>query len=137
MFCFSHLELYLFLKILFIWERKRAHKSGWKVGRWGEEAGSPLIGAPHKGSIPWSWNHELSQRQVLNWLRHPGAPTFRTLIHLGLLYLSVLHWLVIPPPSYIKVLAMHGSLSNSLVVTLVICVFLHQHCTILAAFATL
>lgn len=50
---------------------------------------------------------------MFNQLSHSGAPTFRTLIHLGLFYLSTLHWFIILPPSCIKVLTMHWSLSLS------------------------
>ena len=28
------------------------------------------------GSFPGPWDHNLSQRQMLNWLSHPGAPTY-------------------------------------------------------------
>ena len=32
------------------------------------------------GSIPGPWDHDLSQRQMLNQLNHPGAPTLLVLI---------------------------------------------------------
>ena len=40
------------------------------------EAGSSLSGKPsgNVGSIGGLWNHDLSQRQMLTQLSHPGAP---------------------------------------------------------------
>ena len=31
-------------------------------------------GSPTQGWIPGGWYHDLSQRQTLNWLSHPGTP---------------------------------------------------------------
>ena len=48
---------------------------GW--GGWAEgegEADSPLSRELMRGLIPGSWDHDLSQRQMLNHLSHPGAP---------------------------------------------------------------
>ena len=54
-------------------ERERDHKQGGGVDR---EAGSPLNKEPdvRQDSIPGPWDHDLSRRQMLNRLSHPGAP---------------------------------------------------------------
>ena len=47
------------------------------VGGWAEgegEADSPLSRELMRGLIPGPWDHDLSQRQMLNHLSHPGAP---------------------------------------------------------------
>ena len=41
-----------------------------------EEASFLLSGEPVWGSIPGPWDHDLSQRQKLNWLSHPGTLKF-------------------------------------------------------------
>ena len=30
--------------------------------------------SPMQGSNPWTWDHDLSQSRMFNWLSHPGAP---------------------------------------------------------------
>ena len=43
------------------------------VGGVGEgEAGSPLKREPHVGLAPGPWDHDLSQREMLNQRSHPG-----------------------------------------------------------------
>ena len=47
--------------------------------RWGEaegegETGSPLSREPNMESIPAPWDHNLNQRQKLNWPSHPDTP---------------------------------------------------------------
>jgi len=37
------------------------------------EAGSQGAGSPMRDSIPGHWDHDLSRRQMLNHLSHPGA----------------------------------------------------------------
>ena len=40
------------------------------------EAGFPLNRGPNMGLDSGPWDHDLSQRQKLNCLGHPGAPEF-------------------------------------------------------------
>ena len=68
-----------FFKSLFIWQRERDHKHtqksrGSKRGRsrLHTEQGARRIW----GSIPGPWDHDLSRRQMLNRLSHPGIPRF-------------------------------------------------------------
>ena len=49
-----------------------AHKQGEQRTEGKGEAGS--AGSLIWGSIPRLWDHDLSQRQTLNWLSHPGTP---------------------------------------------------------------
>jgi len=37
------------------------------------------VESPMQGSNPGSQDHDPSQRQTLNWLRHPGAPNMAIL----------------------------------------------------------
>ena len=47
-----------------------------------EEAGYPLSRKPDAGPIPGPQDHDLTQRQTLNQLSHPGAPQwFKYLLH--------------------------------------------------------
>jgi len=48
--------------------------SGRGGGEGEREAGSPLSREPDAASIPGSWDHDLSRRQLLNRLSYPGAP---------------------------------------------------------------
>ena len=59
---------------LFIWERaqQKEREREKQTPRW---AGSPM-----QGLIPGPWDHDLSQRQMLNRLSHPGAST-KHLLH--------------------------------------------------------
>jgi len=57
--------IYLFI-FLFIHERQRER------GAEGE-AGSQGAGSPMRDSVPALWDHELSRRQALNHLSHPGT----------------------------------------------------------------
>ena len=52
-------------------EREKAHKQGKWQAKEEEEAGSPQSREPNVGT----WDHELSQMQMLNGLSHPGAPS--------------------------------------------------------------
>ena len=72
---------FFFLKILFIWERASERASEhvcmreykWKEGQ--REKHMPCwAGSQNQGSIPGPWDYDLSQRQKLNQLSHPGAP---------------------------------------------------------------
>ena len=59
-------QLCVFLRFyLFIWERERGHKQG---DRQREKQ------TPCGAGSPELWDHDLSWRQTLNWLSHPGAP---------------------------------------------------------------
>ena len=54
-------------------EREREHEQG--QGAEGEgEANSLLSGEPNVGLHPRTPDHDLSRRQMLNRLSHPGAP---------------------------------------------------------------
>lgn len=50
------------------------------------EVGSLLSREPDWVSIPGLWDHDLSQRQMLNRLSHPGALQFFFLISLAINY---------------------------------------------------
>ena len=56
----------------FFFNLERKHKQGEgqrekQTPRWG--------GSPMRSLIPGPWDHDLSGRQMLNWLSHPGAPS--------------------------------------------------------------
>nr|XP_055193758.1 sorting nexin-12 isoform X5 [Nyctereutes procyonoides] len=53
-------------------ERERT-QAGEATGRGEGKADAPLNGSLMQGSIPGPWDYELSQRQMLNQLSHPGA----------------------------------------------------------------
>ena len=59
---------FLFVKI-FIYLFERAQPGGATEG----EAGNLLSREPMQGLIPGPWDHDLSQRQMLNQLRYPGT----------------------------------------------------------------
>ena len=71
-----------FLKIyLLIWESERESEHKWGEGqRERNRILKQILQTSMRkepltwGSIPGSWDHDLSQRQILNWLSHPGAP---------------------------------------------------------------
>ena len=69
-------EIDFFLKkILFIWhkERERENKQGeWVSGRGRGRSKLPRAGIPMWDSIPEPQDHDLSWRQMLNQLSHPG-----------------------------------------------------------------
>ena len=60
---------------IYLFERERAQTGGGVEGV--GEADSPLSREPWwmRGSIPGLWDHDLSSRQMLNRLSHPGART--------------------------------------------------------------
>lgn len=65
--------IFKFLKrfYLIIWEKAREHKQG----RGSERSGRPTEqGCPTWGLVPAPWDHNLSQRQRLNWLSPPDTP---------------------------------------------------------------
>ena len=72
---FSENPVVFFLRFFLIWEREH---------EWGEEQGETGEQTPHwagdlmRGSMwdlmPGPQDHDLSWRQTLNWLSHPGAP---------------------------------------------------------------
>ena len=58
--------------------RAREHKQ--EGGVQGEgKADSPLHREPNVGLNPGIEDHDLSRRQMINQLSHPGAPTFKSL----------------------------------------------------------
>ena len=69
-FCSITDILFIFVKVLFIWERERA---GGRAEREGE-AGFPLSREPDTGPHPGPRDQDPSRRQTLNWLSHRGAP---------------------------------------------------------------
>ena len=72
---------FLFFKdFIYIFEREREHKSR-GVAEGEVEAGSLLSREPKDGApIPGSGDHDLSGRQMLNGLSHPGTPHLFILI---------------------------------------------------------
>lgn len=86
--CIYPMELFLlllfvcFLKILFIWRTEITSRQGGRQER-EEEAGSCWADSFMQGSIPGVWDHDLSRRQRLNLLSHPGAPKCHTCIRLN------------------------------------------------------
>ena len=66
----------LLKKILFIYLSERANEHKPNKGRGekkGRRRGRISVGSPTWSSIPGLWDHDLSQRQTLNLLSHPGA----------------------------------------------------------------
>ena len=59
---------------LFIWENERAWTWVGRVAEGEGEADSLLSKEPMWGSIPGPWDHDLSQRQMLNLLELPRRP---------------------------------------------------------------
>ena len=53
--------------------RERAQTGGWAEGEREGEADSPLSREPNVGLNPKTQDHDLSRRQTLNRLSHPGA----------------------------------------------------------------
>ena len=71
--------LFFFLKILFIWERERENRQGERQ-REREKQTPYWAGKPTQGLTPGSWDHDLSRRESLHQLRHPGALLLISLI---------------------------------------------------------
>ena len=70
------LILFIFLKKDFIYLREREREHERRGGAGGEgEAGGLLSREPDRGLDPGPRQHELSRRQTLNRLGHPGTPT--------------------------------------------------------------
>ena len=69
--CSGQTEIYIFFLrfCLFIWQSQRTQ---WQRERGKQASGEE--GSPMQGWIPGSWDHDLSRRQMLNWLSHPGTP---------------------------------------------------------------
>ena len=61
-------------KDLFIWEKNRACTSRGRNKRRGRNRLPIEQGTPTWGSIPGPWDHDLSPRQTVNQLSHPGTP---------------------------------------------------------------
>ena len=53
---------------MYLFEKERAQAGG------GKEETPHWVKSPMRGSILGPWDQELSQRQTLNQLSHPGAP---------------------------------------------------------------
>lgn len=70
----SSMSRKLFFKILFyFFEAEREHEQKRGRGKEEWEADSPLTREPDVWLDPSSWDHELSQRQMVNQLSHPGT----------------------------------------------------------------
>ena len=69
------LWIFLLRFYLFIWESEwvRKHKEG-EEKRKSEKQDPHWAGSLTWGSNPGPWDRDLSQRQTLNWLNHPGTP---------------------------------------------------------------
>ena len=93
----------ILLKILFIYlrETERSQAGGGAEGE--GEASSPLSKEPNlglRGLIPGPWDHDLSQREVINWLSHPGVPWIACFLMLN--DRSSLYILDINPLSHVR-----------------------------------
>ena len=64
----------VFLRFLFFYLRQREKAQAGREAEGEGEADSVLSREPNAGSIPGPQDHDLSQRQTLNWLSHPDAP---------------------------------------------------------------
>ena len=73
------------LNLIYLFDRERAQAGG-AAGRGRRRAGSLTW-----GSIPGHWDHDLSGRQTLNRLSHPGAPANTSLQR------EFMHWVWQPP----------------------------------------
>ena len=67
-------EHILFFKILFIWESMHTWVEAVAEEGGGEKQTPCWAESPTQGSIPGPWDHDLSWRQTLNGLSHPGTP---------------------------------------------------------------
>ena len=76
--CFTDCFRSFFKKRFYLWERKRERESTQAEGR-GRQGDRILeqtpcwVSSPTWGLIPGPQGHGLSQRQMLNWLCHPGT----------------------------------------------------------------
>ena len=74
-------------RILFDWQRERERACSHVHAQVGRLAGRRRgrgrlpcwMGSPTWVLIPGPWDHYLSQRQMLNWLSHPGSPNLNFL----------------------------------------------------------
>ena len=71
----------VFLKILFIYLRGKVREKAQARGRAEGEADSLLGREPHLELGPRTLDHDLSPRQILNQLSHPGTPGVCVLFH--------------------------------------------------------
>jgi len=63
---------YFFFKGFIYFEREKAQAGAGAGQR--ERQASRWAGGPMRGSIPGRFDHDMSRRQPLNKLSHPGAP---------------------------------------------------------------
>ena len=56
--------------------QERTNRRGGEGQKEREKPSPRWTGRPIRGSTPGSWDHDLSWRQTLYWLSHPGAPTW-------------------------------------------------------------
>ena len=72
--CSTSLVWFFFKKILFVYLTESAHTEARGAAEGDGEAGSLLSMEIDVGLDPGPWEHDLSRRQMLNLLSHPGAP---------------------------------------------------------------
>ena len=81
------LFIYLFLTFIYFWDRDRAWTGEGQRGRhriWNRlQALSCQHRARRGAQTHGPWDHDLSQSWLLNWLSHPGAPSFSTFKNLS------------------------------------------------------
>ena len=63
---------FVFKDSIYLFEKEQARERAEAEG----QADFPLTGSPMQGSIPGLWDHDLSRRQMLNRLSHPGTPSW-------------------------------------------------------------
>ena len=69
------IEMCIWLRF-YLFERKRESTSWWEGAKAEGEADFPLSREPHIELYPRTLDHDLSRRQTLNQLSHPGAPKY-------------------------------------------------------------
>ena len=79
---------FFFFKIFYLSERERESTNMGKGQREREKQTPPRSRKPMYGSIPGPWDHDLSWRQTLNQLSHPGTPPNAFLIMFWMLQSS-------------------------------------------------
>ena len=82
---------FIILSLYYLFDREREREqasTSKRGGRWRErEKDTPCWpGSPTQGLIPGPWDHDLSQRQMLNGLSHPGTPKRWQFVWLTLYY---------------------------------------------------
>jgi len=81
----QHSVLFCFFKdFIYLFEREKMRETAHERGEGQREKQTPCrAGSPMRDSIQGLQDHDLSRRQSLNQLSHPGAPRLTFLISLG------------------------------------------------------